>query len=173
MKSLAISTQKNSVWVRVAALALIVVTILVPQLTWADHASDHPDRQVAVAKNHNPGRDLGGVYSPSGEAYAALVAKYKAGELVFQAPGRGDDGSASVSANPELIIARRYYPTNLARSTDVAFLAANPEVMISRRGYAASLVQAADAAFLAANPEVMTSRRYASSGGCYIIGLAC
>lgn len=101
MKSLSFSTQKNGL--QVAALVLLVVTLVIPLLAWADHASDHPYGQFDDPSSIS-----------SGEAYAALVEKYRAGELVFHAPGSRDDRSFSDLA-------------------DTAFLAANPEIMAYRR----------------------------------------
>ena len=181
--------RKNTARLRVAALVLLVVALVIPQLTWADHASDHPDSQVGNLSSisssaayaalvgkyktgdlvfNTPGRrdDRSFGISPSG-AYGALVEKYGTGELVYHAPGRRDDRLYTASVNPEQI--------------DAAFLAANPETMVSRR-YAASRQAVAEAAnsarwvalgeyytsmgttFLAANPEIMVYRRYVASG---------
>ena len=41
MKSLAGPTQKNTVPVRAIALVLLVATLTIPQLAWADHSSDY------------------------------------------------------------------------------------------------------------------------------------
>ena len=79
-------TRKNAVQLRVAALVLLAVVLVIPQLTWADHASDHPYSQF----------DDPALVSPS-EGYADLVEKYKTGELVFHTPGRRDDRSFSSS----------------------------------------------------------------------------
>ena len=110
MKSLFLPTQRNRVQVRVAALMLLLVALVIPQLVWADHASDHPISQfeempsilatqayaaliekykTGELEYHAPGRrdDRSFSFSPS-EAYAALVEKYRAGELVYHAPGR-------------------------------------------------------------------------------------
>jgi hypothetical protein len=181
--------RKNTARLRVAALVLLVVALVIPQLTWADHASDHPDSQVGNLSSisssaayaalvgkyktgdlvfNTPGRrdDRSFGISPSG-AYGALVEKYGTGELVYHAPGRRDDRLFTAPVNPEQI--------------DAAFLAANPETMVSRR-YAASRQAVAEAAnsarwvalgeyytsmgttFLAANPEIMVYRRYVASG---------
>jgi hypothetical protein len=170
-------------------LVLLVVALVIPQLTWADHASDHPDSQVGNLSSisssaayaalvgkyktgdlvfNTPGRRDNRSFgiSPSG-AYGALVEKYGTGELVYHAPGRRDDRLFTAPVNPEQI--------------DAAFLAANPETMVSRR-YAASRQAVAEAAnsarwvalgeyytsmgttFLAANPEIMVYRRYVASG---------
>jgi len=181
--------RKNTARLRVAALVLLVVALVIPQLTWADHASDHPDSQVGNLSSisssaayaalvgkyktgdlvfNTPGRRDNRSFgiSPSG-AYGALVEKYGTGELVYHAPGRRDDRLFTAPVNPEQI--------------DAAFLAANPETMVSRR-YAASRQAVAEAAnsarwvalgeyytsmgttFLAANPEIMVYRRYVASG---------
>ena len=84
MKSFVFPTQKNKV--RVAALALLLVTLVIPQLVWADHASDHPISQF---------EEMPSILAA--EAYAALVEKYASGELVYHAPGRRDDRSSSTS----------------------------------------------------------------------------
>lgn len=74
---------------RVGLVALVVVAALVlPQLAWADHGSDHPygqfdDPAVNSASDH----------------YAALLEKYESGELVYHAPGRRDDTSFGSSAS--------------------------------------------------------------------------
>ena len=149
-------TRKKVVQPRVAALVLLAVALMIPQLTWADHASDHPYSQF----------DDQALISLS-EGSAALVEKYKSGELVFHTPGRPDDRSFSASADSVQI--------------DAAFLAANPETMVLRRlvasqqGIAAAASLArwvalgeyyADrgATFLTANPEVRTYRRFVQDG---------
>jgi hypothetical protein len=162
MKSLGFSTQKNRL--QVAASVLLVVALVIPLLAWADPASDQPYGQF----------DDPSSISPS-EAYAALVEKYRAGELVFHAPGRQDDRSFSASATADL--------------ADAAFLAANSELMAYRR-YVASrrdavatassarwaalgeYYTAIDAGFVAVNPEIMAYRRY-DRDGCSALGQVC
>ena len=146
-------------------MVLFAVALVIPQLAWADHASDHPYSQF----------DDPSIISTS-EAYSALIEKYKSGDLVFHAPGRWDDRSFSISASPEQI--------------DAAFLAANPEIMVSRRYVAAQQEVAAaassarwvalgeyyadsNAVFLAENPEIMASQRYVGQGGCSAIAQGC
>ena len=70
MKSFVVPTQKNSSQVRVAALMLLLVALVIPQLAWADHASDHPISQF---------EEMPSILAR--QAYAALVEKYQAGEL--------------------------------------------------------------------------------------------
>jgi hypothetical protein len=113
MPSFVVPMQKKWVWVSVAALLLLVASVL-PQLTWADHAADHPssisasEAYAALVEKyktgelvyHAPGRRGDGSFSISAsEAYAALVEKYKTGELVYHAPGRRGDSSFSISAS--------------------------------------------------------------------------
>ena len=110
MKSSVVSTQKNSFQVRVAALVLLLLALVIPQLVWADHASDHSVSQfeempailarqayVALVEKyeseelvyHEPGRRDDRTFSTSpSEAYAALVEQYRTGELEYHAPGR-------------------------------------------------------------------------------------
>jgi len=198
MSSLFVPTQKN--WVRgsVAAVVLLVVALVLPQLTWADHTPDHADSQFANLSSispsaaytalvekystgelvyHAPGsRDaLSSSISPSG-AYAALVEKYKTGELIYHAPGRRDDRSFPASVNPA--------------QTDAAFLAANPEAMAYWRYVSAQQEVAAAAssarwvalgayytdraaAFLAANPEIRAFRYNGAQQDCSEPGLQC
>jgi hypothetical protein len=101
--------------------------------------------------------------SPS-EAYAALVEKYKSGELVFHTPGRRDDRSFSSSPSEayaalvekyksgELVFHtpgrrddRSFSASGVSEQTDAAFLAANPEIMVLRRYVAAQQGRAAAA----------------------------
>jgi hypothetical protein len=148
-------TRKNAVQRRVAALVLFAIALMIPQLTWADHASDHPYGQF----------DDPALISLS-EGSAALVEKYESGELVFHTPGRPDDRSFRTSADSVQI--------------DAAFLAANPEIMVLRRLVASQqgIAAAADSArwvalgeyyadggatFLTANPEIMVLRRLVAS----------
>jgi len=65
-------------------------------------------------------------------------------------------GSASLAANPELMLARRYTAMPMA-----ATLAANPELIVARR-YAAAVQPGAEAATLASNPELSSARYYVS-----------
>jgi hypothetical protein len=170
--------RKNTARLRVAALVLLVVALVIPQLTWADHASDHPDSQVGNLSSisssaayaalvgkyktgdlvfNTPGRrdDRSFGISPSG-AYGALVEKYGTGDLVFNTPGRRDDRSFGISPSGAYgALVEKYGTGELVyhapgRRDDRLFTApVNPEQI--------------DAAFLAANPETMVSRRYAAS----------
>jgi hypothetical protein len=181
-------TPKNAVQVRVAALVLLAIALMIPQLTWADHASDHPYGQfddsalISLSEGsaalvekyksgelvfHTPGRPDDRAFSISpGEAYTALVETYREGELVYHAPGRRDDSLLTTSVNSEQV--------------DAAFLAANPETIVSRRHAASghAVAEAADSArwvalgeyyadrgatFLSANPEIMVLRRFVVS----------
>ncbi len=45
MKSLVVPTKKNGAKVQVAAMVLLLVALVIPQLVLADHASDHPISQ--------------------------------------------------------------------------------------------------------------------------------
>ena len=90
MKNLIVPTQKNGVQVRVVALVLLLVTLVIPQLVWADHASDHSISQFD---------EMPSILAK--QAYAALVEKYQTGELVYHAPGRRDDRSFSISPSEE------------------------------------------------------------------------
>jgi len=68
--------------------------------------------------------------------------------------------AASLAANPELALARRYAVP--AKAGESAFFAANPELVIARR-YGVPETVGAESAFLAANPELMVARRHMSS----------
>ena len=148
MRSFVYPTRKNRV--QVAALVLFVVALVIPQLAWADHASDHPYSQF----------DDPALVS-AGDVYATLVEKYKSGELVYNAPGRRDDRSFSIppsaswtiraEANPGMDVAQWYTPAR-------ASLAVNPELMAFRR-YAAS--QQAEAA-------AASSARWVALGNYYM-----
>jgi len=74
------------------------------------------------------------------------------------ATGQMTSEAASLAANPELMVARRYVAVP-ARKAESAFLAANPELLVARRYIALATVRT-EAAFLAANPELMVARRY-------------
>lgn len=164
MKGLVIPLQKNRVQVWLAASVLLVVALVLPQLAWADHASDHPYSQADDPISNAPNA-----------AYAALVEKYKSGELVYHAPGRRDDRSFGPSAN-----------LALADATD---LAASPEALTSRRSLSAieegveassarwvalgAYYTGRDAVFLAENPEVGTLGRYLAQQGCSVLELQC
>jgi hypothetical protein len=174
-------TRKNTVQLRVAALVLLAVALVIPQLSWADHASDHPYSQfddpapvspsygyAALVEKyktgelvfHTPGRrdDRSFSSSPS-EAYAALVEKYKTGELVFNAPGRRDDRSFSASADSARWVAQgKYYmeESERAESAAAARWVALGEYYTDDTGR--------DAAFLAANPEIMVYMRFVQDG---------
>jgi hypothetical protein len=92
-------TRQNAVQLRVAALVLLAVVLVIPQLTWADHASDHPYSQF----------DDPALVSPS-EGYADLATKFRTGELEFHTPGRRDDRSFSASAGSARWVAQgKYY----------------------------------------------------------------
>jgi hypothetical protein len=164
-------------------MVLLAVALVIPQLAWADHASDHPYSQFddpsinspSVAYDalvekykagelvfHAPGRrdDRSFSTSPS-EAYAGLVEKYKSGELVFHAPGRRDDRSFSTSlseadsADSDRWVAQgKYY---LEKSERAA--AADS----ARWAALGASYTSGNAGFLAENPEIMVSRRYAAS----------
>jgi hypothetical protein len=121
----------------VAALVLLVMALVIPQFTWADHASDHPDSQF----------DNLASISPS-EAYVALVENYAMGNLVYNAPGRRGDSPSTAFAGPAQI--------------GVTFVSANPEIMTVQR-YAAGVAQETGADLLATNPEIAAYRRYAVS----------
>ena len=197
MRSFVIPAQKNRALVWAAALVLLAVSLVIPQLTWADHASDHPTSQfddpdiispseayAALVEKyktgelvyHAPGRRDDRSFAPSpNEAYAALVEKYKTGELVYHAPGRRDDRSFAPAVNSGL--------------TDEAFLAANPEVLAYWRSVSAqqegaeassarwvalgSYYTARNAAFLADNPEADAYLRYVAQQGCSEVVLEC
>ena len=149
MRSFVYPTRKNRG--HVAALVLLALALVIPQLAWADHASDHPYSQFddpsiissasvahdALVEKYKEDRSFSA--SPS-VAYDALVEKYKSGALVYNAPGRRDDRSFSIppsaswtiraEANPGMDVAQWYTPAR-------ASLAVNPELMAVRR-YAAS-----------------------------------
>jgi hypothetical protein len=140
MRSLVYPTRKNRV--QAAALVLFVVALVIPQLAWADHASDHPYSQF----------DDPSLVSTS-EGYAALAEKYKTGELVYNAPGRRDDRSFSISPS------KAYYA--LVEKYKTGELVYNAPGRRDGRSFATSdNLGPTDAAFLAANPEIMAFRRY-------------
>jgi hypothetical protein len=187
MNSLVMSKQKSRLYVQVAASLLLLAALVAPQLAWADHASDHPERESVLAGEanvapyvalvekyqsgelvyHAPGRRDAQVFSVSAsQAYAALVEKFKNGELVFHAPGRRDDrafsvsaGSALIAANPELIAARGYYAANVSVSTASSAAADVSSARWAGVGdsYAARFQAAADA----------SSARYQALAGWY------
>lgn len=162
MRSLVTPLKKNRVLARAAVLSLLVVALVIPQLTWADHASDHPYGQFDDPSNSSPG-----------EAYAALVEKYEAGDLVFHTPGRRDDRSfssapsarsATLAANPEIAVYQRYAAARL----EVAAAASSARWVALGEYYADG-----GAAFLAANPEIAMHRRYVAQQDCSDLGLQC
>ena len=107
MRSFVYPTRKNRV--QVAALVLFVVALVLPQLAWADHASDHVDDQASIS----PSASMSSVLSLD------LLRHYNAGELVSTATGRGDDRSPTASMS--------------SAQTDAAFLSANPEAVVFQR----------------------------------------
>jgi hypothetical protein len=120
----------------VAALVLLAVTLLIPQLTWADHASDHPYSQF----------DDPSIVSSASVAHDALVEKYK------------EDRSFSASADSARWASQgKYYMEESERAAvaDSARWVALGEYHTNDTGR--------NAAFLAANPEVMASQRYATA----------
>jgi len=131
--------QKSQMRVSVAVLVLLLVALVLPQLTWADSASDHPDGQFDNLSSISPS-----------VAHAALLEKYTTGELVYHAPGSRQDRSSTALMNPGL--------------TDPALLAAYPEVVTYRRNVNAYLHYFAqkDCSELATQSEVTTYRRSAS-----------
>jgi hypothetical protein len=165
MKSLYVSTQKNGVQVRVAALVLVLVALMLPQFAWADHASDHPDGQF----NSQSSFSAIGASELMDAAFLAANPEVAAFRRYAAAQQR-----AALAANPELAIYRRY-----AASQQGTALSANPELAVYRR-YAASQLGAGlsayyadgDAAFVDANPELRAYWRYVSENDCSI-GLLC
>ena len=121
MSSYFVSTQRNWLWVSVAALVLLVVALVLPQLAWADHASDHVDDQASIS----PSASMSSVLSLD------LLRHYNAGELVSTATGRGDDRSPTASMS--------------SAQTDAAFLSANPEAVVFQRFVSAQQEVAAGA----------------------------
>jgi hypothetical protein len=105
MNSLSISqTQSKSARGLLVALGLIlIVALLIPQLTWADHTDSDPaqvDVEAAAAEASSssasaysgascdePG-DLDGDLSDACEFFNSLSASYAAGEITYNAPGR-------------------------------------------------------------------------------------
>ena len=174
MRSVIMSTKKNRSQVWVAASVLLVAALVIPQLALADHASDHPYGQFDDPSINS-----------SSDAYAALVENYETGALAFNAPGRRDNRSFSISSSDAYAALVENY-----KSGALAFNAPgrrdNRSFAISTSDTYASLVEKyktgalvfnapgrgddrsftasadlglEDAAFLAANPEVMAARR--------------
>jgi hypothetical protein len=65
-------------------------------------------------------------------------------------------GQASLAANPELALARRYAEIKIA--ADSAHLAANPELSLARR-FAEDMEIRNELEYLASNPEAALARR--------------
>jgi hypothetical protein len=160
-------------------LVLLAVALVIPQLTWADHASDHPYSQF----------DDPALVSPS-EGYAALVEKYMTRELVYHAPGRRDDNPSSMSPSEAYaadsarwVAQGTYYmeKSERAAAADSARWVAQGNYYKSERAAAADSARwaalgshytASNAVFLAENPEVMTYRRSVQDG-CSELGQVC
>jgi hypothetical protein len=146
------------------------VVLVIPQLTWADHASDHPYSQF----------DAPALVSPS-EGYADLVAKFRTGELEFQTPGRRDDRSFSAAADSARWVAQgKYYMevSERAAAADSARWVAQGKYYMEESERVAAADSARwvalgeyytddtgrDAAFLAANPEIRVFMRFVQDG---------
>ena len=131
--------RKGRMRISAAVLVLLMVALVLPQLTWADSASDHTVGQFDNLSSISPS-----------EAQAVLLEKYRTGELLYHALGDQQDRSSTTSINPGL--------------TDPALLAAYPEVVTYRRNVEAYLRYFAqqDCSELATQSEVSAYRRNAS-----------
>lgn len=94
---------KRSRGLLVALGLILVVALLIPQLTWADHSDSDPAQFEAVAAAADASSASGSAYSGAscdglsdldadlGEAcewFSALSASYAAGEIAYNVPGR-------------------------------------------------------------------------------------
>jgi hypothetical protein len=174
-------TRKNRVQVRVAAMVLLAVTLLIPQLTWADHASDHPYSQF----------DDPSIISSASVAHDALVEKYKedrsfsasADSARWVAQGKyymEESERAAAASSARWVAQGKYYmeESERAAAADSARWVAQGKHYMeeSERAAAASSARwvalgeyytddtGRDAAFLAANPEIMVYMRFVQDG---------
>ena len=145
MKSPFVSLYKSRLRISVAVLVLLAAVLLLSQFAWADHASDHPDRQVAdlslisLAPSYKPSL----MDSTLLAAYPEVLA-YQHDVMAFLSYSPWQD--CSVQMNSGL--------------TDPVLLAAYPEILTYRRNVSAYLTYAAgvDCRELAARPELISAR---------------
>jgi hypothetical protein len=145
MTNLFVSVFKARLRGSVAVLVLLVVALLSPQIAWADHASDHPDRQVgdlslvSVAASYKPRLMDSALLA----AYPEVVA-YQHDVMAFLNYSRWQDCSVQMSSG----------------LTDPVLLAAYPEIMTYRRNVTAYLnyVVGVDCRELAARSDIASFR---------------
>ncbi len=153
-----------------AALVLLAVALLLPQFAWANHAPEHPDRQISEL----PFVSSSAAYKP-GLMNSALLAAYPE-VLAYQHDVRAflqyspwQDCSVQINsglrdpvllaAYPEIKAYRRNVTAylNYVVGLDCRDLEARPEV-ISSRPSALMKPGLTDAALLSAYPEVLAYR---------------
>lgn len=145
MKSPFVSLYKSRLRISVAALVLLAAVLLLSQFAWADHASDHPDRQIgdlsliSLAPSYKPSL----MDSTLLAAYPEVLA-YQHDVMAFLNYSPWQD--CSVQMNSGL--------------TDPALLAAYPEILTYRRNVTAYLnyVSGADCRELAARSGLISAR---------------
>lgn len=145
MKSPFVSLYKSRLRISVAALVLLAAALLLSQFAWADHASDHPDRQVgdlslvSSAASYMPSLMDSNLLA----AYPEVLA-YQHDVMAFLNYSPWQD--CSVQMNSGL--------------TDPVLLAAYPEILTYRRNVSAYLTYVAgvDCGALAARSEFISAR---------------
>ncbi len=135
MKSLFGLTQKNSVPVRAVALVLLVATLTIPQLAWADHTSDLRMMDSAFLAMNPELSSYQRFFAASGqdEAAAASSARWAALGSSYSEANEASSarwvalGSSYSEANE--VDSARWAALAASYSADkgTAFLAVNPE----------------------------------------------
>jgi hypothetical protein len=167
MRSYVDLSQKNRV--QLLALVLLAVALVIPQLAWADHASDHPYSQFDDPATESVDADtarwvaLGKYYEGKSErAAAADGARWFARGNFYLA--ESERAAAADSARWASLAA-----TYTGAIGDAALLAANPEGgadgSASLAALGSTFHEASGNAFLAVNPEAVAYLRFAARAG--------
>jgi hypothetical protein len=144
-----------------AMAAVLLVALLLGALVFATISSAEEDGiQRGIEADAARYTALGNYYQEDGiqRGIESDAARYTALGRYYA----DQFGSATLAANPELMIARRYISTAALTAGD-SLLAANPELMAARR-YISTAALAASDARLAANPELISLTRYDTCG---------
>ena len=172
MRSFVAQTRKNQFWVLVAALVLLVVALVIPQLAWADHASDHPDDQFDTQSSSARWVALGEYYTDMGATFLAANPEVMAYQCYASAQ-QGAAAAGSISprlTNPTQLAA---YPEVLAYQRSMAAQKAGVTASSARWAALGEYYSDMGATFFAANPEISAHRQYVGQQVCFESGSQC
>lgn len=124
MKNLVSRPQKNAALARAVALVLLVATLTIPQLAWADHSADirmmdsaflatNPELSSYQRFAFAPGKGVGAAadsarWTGLGASYSAAEEASSARWTALGASYSADKGAAFLAANPELMVLQRF-----------------------------------------------------------------